>query len=341
MDPSFKPLVKITSDTIFSSTAINKNSIYPFTGTQCLVADRTGKIVNYKLTKEGTVEVQVNDNNNGKEITDVAVDLDNKMFFIDRERVQLRESVNKNTSSALVNGVCPDDNSQGKILKLWEAKNLLYVRGNDPNTLLVVNQNTKAIAHEIFFNGVKKGRQVIDFAIEPTQGHVVGLTSNGDLHFKAVNETSTDCYFTFSRRENERFSSLAVDWTNNLAFTCGTQTLEKFRHQHIIYVYDISNHAELVLKSRSEIWETTEPEFKDTVVKCFFEHTETGLYLCCFTNFTTSLVAFRLDSSFNELEIASYPQKVNNGHLVDVRQRFGKFWVITTGSEDIRTIRLH
>ena len=315
---------------------LSKNCIFPVNDFEFLVADASGKITTFKLLKEGTSQSDVADNNNGKQIIDFVQDADKNAFFVDSERVQLRHSVNRHQSGIVATGVCPDVRSRGKILKLWGKRNLIYALGSDPNTLMVINHNNGSIVEEVYFSGVKKGRSVIDYAVNQADGSIYALTNTGEICFKSFNESQKDGYFEFNRRAKERFRSVAIDWEKKILVTVGTVTLEKYRHQHINYVYDISDVNGIALKCSSEVWETVEPEFKDSVSHVFVTRSAGQDYVCCFTDTTHSLVVFRLDSGFNELELVSFPHRINEGHLVDVRHHNGIFWTASNHHDIIR-----
>ena len=131
-----------------------------------------------------------------------------------------------------------------------------------------------------------------------------------------------------------------MDWEKGILITAGTQTISKYLHRHVLYVFDVSNPAEIALRTSSEIWETNEPQFQDVVSHVFLDQVDGIWHIVAFTSHTSSAVVFRFDDQFNEVTISSFPQRLNKGHINDVRQGFGYYWV-SFNSQDLVRLRIH
>lgn len=339
--PGFTPGIKVNCQQVYSTNADHKVCICPLSSDEVLVADRGGKISKVKILEDtGCSQAEMFDNNNGKPITDLVRVLEDKIFFIDSDRVQLKESISKYQSQSVLQNVCADTNSRGKILRYFEKRNHLYVKGNEENTILVVSLDHGSIEKEIIISEASKSRHICDFSVNPQNGDMMALTERGDVIFRATNAARPDAYYKFDGREKERFEALAVDWQNNLLVAVGTQTLEKQNHQHIVYVYDITDSSNVKLIAQSKKWQTKEPEFVDSVGHVYLQEIEGLQYICCFTDATSSLIVFRFTPDSHSIELVSYPQKLNKGRTFDVRQAYGKFYACFD-SPDLAQVTIH
>ena len=340
-DPAFVPTIRVETQKIFSTSSDYKNCILPVASDELIAGERSGKILRLRLVGDGgCTHSVVFDNNHSRPITDVVTDNAGKIFFVDSERVQLKESISRHNSSTVLQNVSSDDTDRGKVLKLFAQKNLLYVKGNESNTIVILNQDLHMIEQELTFTQFKKSRRLVDFAVNPKDGSILALSNAGDIAFNSVFDDRPASGFSFAPRECERFRSLAVNWEKGLLVTAGTQTVAKYIHKHIIYVFDISDPANIVLKTRSKVWETQEQEFVDGVSHVFIQEVDSIWHIVCFTNFTSSSVVFRYDADFNEVAIVSFPQRLSKGQINDVRQGFGAFWV-SFESQDMVKLRIH
>lgn len=339
--PGFTPGIKVNCQQVYSTNADHKVCLWPVSKEEVLVADRGGKISRVKFLGEtGCSQAEMFDNNNGKPVTDLVRVTGDKVYFIDADRVQLKQSVSKHQSSSILQNVCADASSRGKILKYFEKGNQLYVKGNEANTILVVGLDQGSIENEIFAGEVKKGRSICDFSVNQLNGDVLALTNGGDVIFRSTSSTRPDAFYRFDGREKERFCSVAVDWEANLLVVVGTQTLEKQNHQHIVYVYDITDTSEIKLVAKSKKWQTKDPQFVDLVGHVFLQEIEGYQYVCCFTDATSSMIVFRYAPGTQNIELVSYPQKLNKGRTFDVKMAYGTFYACFD-NPDLATVRIH
>ena len=324
MDPSFKPTVKINAQKIYSSSDDHKHCIWPVAKNELYAGERGGTILKVSLLDDGGCnQAVVYDNNYGTPVTDIIKDNTGQVYFVDTDRLQLKQSIAKFSAKVILQNVNGDVANRGKILKLFLKKNWLYVLGNEANTIIVYNQGSDRIETEVTITEFKKGKSIVDFAINPATGDIIALSSGGDVVFRSLEDSRLDSCYRFTGRENERFKSLHVNWENKWLFTTGTQTVSKQDHKHVIYAYDISHPEKLAYKCKSETWTTHDPQFRDTIVGVFAEKVKESWYVVCFTHATSSVVAFRFDDYYNHIDIASFPQRINKGHISDVKQDFG------------------
>lgn len=340
-DPCFKTSIKVDCQTIYATTTDHKNSIWPVARDELYAGERGGKVLRIKILGEnGCTHSVLFDNNHGKPITDILVDNTNQVYFIDSERLQLKRSDALHKATSILSSVCSAADQRGKIMRLFLRKNWIFVKSNEANTIIVLNQGANRIEEEIHFSQLRGGRGIVDFDVNQTNGDVIAVSSAGDVLIRGGEDSGRDAYYEFKGRQQERFRALAIDWEHGLLVTVGTQTLGKYLHQHILYVYDIKDPAKLSLRCRTKIWETNEPEFKDTITQVFLEKIGQGWYISCFTNFTSSIIVFKFDDYFNNVDIVSFPQRLNPGRITDVRQAFGAYYACFD-NQDLARIRIH
>jgi hypothetical protein len=339
--PSFSPGIKVDCQQVYSTNADHKVCLWPISKDEVIVADRGGKISKVKLLGDtGCSQAEMFDNNNGKPITDLVRVRGDQTFFIDSDRVQLKESVSKHQSQSVLQNVCADSSSRGKILNFYEKSNQLYVKGNEANTILVVSLDHGSIENEIIISEPAKGRTIAEFSVNPKNGDLLAITTGGDVIFRSTNAARTDAFYRFDGREKERFASVSVDWEAGLLVAVGTQTLEKQNHQHVVYVYDIKDISEIKLVAKSKKWQTKDPQDADTVGHVYLQEIDGHQYICCFTDFTSSLIVFRYTADSQTIELVSYPQKLNKGRTFDVRQAYGRFYACFDG-QDLALVNIH
>ena len=340
--PGFTPGIKVNCTQVYSTNTDHKVCLCPVSDKELIVADRGGRLSSVKIFADsGCSQAEVSDNNNGKPILDVFKAPNGKLFFIDSERVQLKVSVSKHQAQTVLTNVCSDADSRGKILRYFEKGNCLYVKGNEQNTIIVYNLDSSSIQQEFFVAEAKQGREIADFCLNPFNGDVLAVTDRGDIVFRGTNPARADAFYKFGGREGEVFCSLAVDWSAGVLTTVGTQTLEKQLHQHVVYVYDIKDTSNVTLISKSKIWQTKDPQFKDKVSHVRLHQIEDYWYVCCFTDATSSLVVFRYSPNYQTLDLVSYPQKLaKSGKTFDVKQAFGNFYACFD-NQDLAVVNIH
>lgn len=340
-DPSFKPSIKVDSQTIFATSTDPKNCIWPVAKDELYAGEKGGKIVRIKLIGDNGCSYSVlSDNNHGKPITDILVDNTNQVYFIDSERLQLKRSEALHKASVVLQAVCSESNQRGKIMRLFLRKNLIFVKSNESNTVVVLNQAAGRIEEEIEFPQLKGSKKIADFDVDPQRGDIVAISNTGDVLIRGGEDSHRDAFYEFKGREKERFRAVAVDWEHGLLITVGTQTQGKYLHQHVLYVYDITDPARLSLRCKTKLWETNEPEFRDSVAFCYLQKIQDSWYISCFTDFTSAIVVFKFDDYFNSVEIVSFPQRLNKSKLTDVRQAFGYYYA-SFESQDLSKIKIH
>lgn len=91
-------------------------------------------------------------------------------------------------------------------------KNLIFVRGNESNTIIVLNQGANRIEDEITFENLKNGRSIVDFEVDPVRGDIVALSTSGDVLIRGGEDAARDAYLEAKTRAGERFRAVAVDW---------------------------------------------------------------------------------------------------------------------------------
>lgn len=339
--PGFNPGIKVNCQQVYSTNTDHKVCLWPTSKEEVIVADRGGKISKVKfLGDTGCSQADMFDNNNGKLITDLIKVNESKIYFIDADRVQLKESVSKHQAQSVLQNVCADSASRGKIIKFYEKRNQLYVKGNEANTILVVSLDHGSIEKEIIVSEPKKDRTICDYFVDQQNGDVLAITTGGDVIFRGTNQARADAFYRFGGREGEVFGSLAVNSTAKILVTVGTQTLEKQNHQHILYVYDVTNTSDVKLVAKSKKWQTKEPEYVDTVSHIYLQEIEGHQYVCCFTDATSSLIVFRYSIDTHAIDLVSYPQKLNKGRTYDVKQAFGYFYACFD-SPDLAVVNIH
>lgn len=339
--PDFNPGIKVNCQTIYSTNSDHKVCLCPVGKEEVIVADRGGKISRVKLLgSTGCSQAELSDNNNGRPVIDVIKAKDDKVYFIDSDRVQLKVSVSKHQAQTVIQNVCSEHACTGKILKAFDKKNQLYVLGNEANTIIVISLDHASIEKEIFVSESKNGRSICSFEVNPANGDVIALTNGGDVVFRGSDAARPDAFYRFDGREGEKFSSNAVDWGKGILVAVGTQTLEKQLHQHIVYVYDCRDTSDVKLVCKSKKWQTKEPEFIDTVGHVFLQEIDGFHYICCFTDATSSFVVFRYSSNNQNIDLVSYPQKLNKGRTADVKQAFGYFFACFD-NPDLALVDIH
>ncbi len=340
-DPSFKPTIKVDAQTIYATSTDHKNCIWPVAKDELYAGERGGKVLRIKLLGDnGCSHSVLFDNNHGKPITDILVDNMRQVYFVDAERLQLKKSEALHKASVVLQSVSSEQGPKGKLLRLFLRKNWIYVKSNEQNTIVVLNQDANRIEEEVHFPQLKGNRNIADFDVDPARGDIVAISTHGDVIVRGGEDSKRDAFYAFKGRENERFRAMAVDWEHGLLITVGTQTLGKYLHQHVLYVYDIKDSSRLSLRCKTKLWETNEPEFRDSVIFTFLEKIQENWYISCFTDYTSSIVVFKFDDYFNNVDIVSFPQRLNKGRTTDVRQAFGTYYC-AFDNQDLARVRIH
>ena len=213
MDPSFQPTIKVDCQTIYATTTDHKSCIWPVAKDELYAGERGGKIVRVKILGDnGCSHSILYDNNNGKPISDILVDNTNHVYFVDSDRLQLKRSDALHKATVVLQSVCSNQDQKGKIIRLFLKKNLIFVRGNESNTIIVLNQGANRIEDEITFENLKSGRSIVDFEVDPVRGDIVALSTSGDVLIRGGEDAARDAYLEAKTRAGERFRAVAVDW---------------------------------------------------------------------------------------------------------------------------------
>lgn len=330
----YQPIVTVTRTNLQPVVSDQKMCILPVSNSEVIVADREGKISRIKaIGEKNCSQVEVSDNNSGKPIADFVRSKDDKIFYIDTDKSQLKESIGKRQSQSILQNVWANPGSSGKLLKYYERKNQIYVRGQENNSILVYSLEHGSIEQEFIIKEINKSSSICAFSVNPKNGDLIAVSDNGDIFFRGTNPARPDAFYKFTGRENEKFAAVAVDWEANLLIAVGTQSVENQNYRHMMYIYCMKDTNQVKFITHSDIWETKGSNSADLVSYVFLQEVRGRQFICCFTEVTSSLYVFQYSPSLQAIEPVSLPLKLSQGRVVDVKKAFGNFYACFGDSE--------